>query len=257
MRQFTLIFNPINGRIEGRHVTARGLHGLIFTILSQADAAEADWLHTHPSPKPFSLAPLYLQDGRLVGVRLAAFDARTADFFRRAWHDVRRRGEILRLGRYQTFTIDEIIEDPGASFALLASSPPALKMGLRFLSPTAFKQGPGSLPLPLPANVFSWPYRIWQEYAHQDLALPEDWLEWSQRELFVVAHRIETVQVAISREEKFTGFVGDVWFQAISRPKEPIPELYLCVWQALGSLATFSGVGHKTTMGMGAVERIE
>lgn len=33
-------------------------------------------------------------------------------------------------------------------------------------------------------------------------------------------------------------------------------ELQLRAWQALGMLAEFCGVGHKTTMGMGAVSRI-
>jgi CRISPR-associated endoribonuclease Cas6 len=253
MQQITLAFNS-TGRspIDGRLVTARGLHGLLFDVLQRADQAEASWLHHHNSPKPFSLVPLYRADGGLAGLRLAAVTERTAALFRQAWEQAKQNGDVLRLGRYQTFTVQEINCQQGLSFPELATISPSQHLAFHFLSPTAFKQGPGHLPLPLPANVFSWPFRIWQTFAPNSMTLSDTWLDWCEQEVFVVSHRIETVTVAVSQQEQFTGFVGIVHFRA-----QQSPDAYLRVWQAMARLATFCGVGHKTTMGMGAVAIVE
>jgi CRISPR-associated endoribonuclease Cas6 len=84
------------------------------------------------------------------------------------------------------------------------------------------------------------------------LSIPADWLEWCERDVFVVEHHIQTAVVSITRSESFVGFTGQVSFRAYQGQEQ-----YLRVWQALGTLAAVCGVGHKTTMGMGAVERIQ
>ncbi|MEW5984998.1 MAG: CRISPR system precrRNA processing endoribonuclease RAMP protein Cas6 [Chloroflexota bacterium] len=253
MRHLTLTFTPTNGRLDGRYITARGLHGLLFGLLQEVNQEEASWLHTHPAPKPFSLVPLYTETGTLAGLRLAAVTGRVAALFSGAWEEAQADGRPFHLGP-QAFTVSQVVATPGPGFAALAASRPARRLGLRFLSPTSFKQGPGSLPLPLPANVFNWPFQVWQAFAPRELALADDWLAWVERNVFVVEHRIETATVAISKQEQFTGFVGDVWFRAEGEITAAEP--YLRIWQALGDLATFCGVGHKTTMGMGAVEKM-
>jgi CRISPR-associated endoribonuclease Cas6 len=82
--------------------------------------------------------------------------------------------------------------------------------------------------------------------------LPGDWLSWCEENVFVARHKIETVEVTISkREPLFAGFVGEVWFEALDDAV-----LYQSVLQGLATLATYAGVGRKTAMGMGAVECI-
>ena len=252
MQHITLLFEPVSGRIHGRYITARGLHGLLFAVLRQANRAEADWLHNYHAPKPFSLAALYDQRGDLVGLRLAAMVERVRELFLSTFESLANRGDVLQLGRYQNFKIQEVACSAGftfANFALVSAKP---TMSLNFLSPTAFKQGPGHLPLPLPINVFQWPFRVWQGFAPAGMHLPDSWLDWCQQEIFVIEHQIQTATIAISQQESFTGFVGRVRFQAHDQTED-----YLQIWQALGYLATFSGVGHKTTMGLGAVDYSE
>jgi CRISPR-associated endoribonuclease Cas6 len=84
------------------------------------------------------------------------------------------------------------------------------------------------------------------------MTLSDAWLDWCEQAVFVTNHRIETATIAISQQEQFTGFVGEVHFRAHNGP-----DSCLRVWQAMAQLATFCGVGHKTTMGMGAVEIIK
>lgn len=247
MHQITLTFQAVDEYINGRFVTARGLHGMLFHTLKEADPAEANWMHKHPAPKPFSLVPLYTEEGALAGVRVAALTERAAVLLLRAWEWRRDQGAELHLGK-QYFTVSDVACAEGPTWIKLTRMTPGATMQLQFLSPTAFKQGPGHLPLPLPYNVFSWPARVWEAYG-PPRTLPEGWIAWCEQNVFVVSHQIETATVNISRRETFTGFVGVVDFEAHQGS-----DAELAAWQALGQLAAFSGVGHKTTMGMGAVE---
>jgi CRISPR-associated endoribonuclease Cas6 len=245
----TLTFEPVAAPLDGRHVTAKGLHGLLFAALKEADPEEAGWLHDHPSPKPFSLAPLYAEGGVLAGLRLGAVSARAARLFVRAWEWHGARQSLRALG-HQTFLAGEVGCVAGPTWAQLAAARPARRVGLAFLSPTTFRQGPGHMPLPLPFNVFSWPWRVWQ--AHGPAGLPQDWLEWCRLDVFVTAAAIETVPLRITPADELVGFVGGVTFETKRGTREQLSLLH-----ALARLAGYTGVGHKTTMGMGAVALVE
>lgn len=257
MTYISVRLQPEGAPIDANIVTSSGLHGLLFGLLKQISPAETDWLHKHPSPKPFSMAPYYVMvdgQGQLVGLHYAAVLERAARLIYEGWAEAWQRRTLLRLGRYQAFYVADVQWIPGPTFSDLANLPPTREMTLEFLSPTAFKQGPGSLPLPLPGNVFSWPERVWHSFAPSVLAtaVPPDWLYWCNQNVFVVAHQIQTAVTAINQHESFVGFVGSVTFHAYKGNP-----LYLRAWQTLGSLAAFCGVGHKTTMGMGAVKRLD
>lgn len=249
MHQLTLTLQPRRGPLHGHTVTARGLHGMLFKAMREADPAETDWLHDHPTPKPFSLAPLYSTGGLLLGIRLGVVSDRATDLFLRAWNWHREQETSLQLGPNYCVVTD-VQCDAGPRWLDLAQLPPASRVALHFLSPTAFRQGPGHSPLPVPYNVFSWPWRVWQAFA-PDFGLPDDWIEWCEQEVFVIEHQIQTVTVAVAKDESFTGFVGEVVFEAHDGGPGQLGLL-----QALAQLAAYSGVGHKTTMGMGAVELI-
>ena len=250
MYQITVLFESTGDPLDGRYVTAKGLHGLLFRALQEADPEETDWLHGHPAPKPFSLAPLYAEGGQLAGLRLGAVSARVAQLFVRAWEWQRAQRRPLRLG-HQPLRVAEVRGAAGPSWADLTRARPIRRLEVEFLSPTTFRQGPGHLPLPVPYNVFAWPWRVWQAYA-PPAALPEEWLEWCRQDVFVTAVSIETVPMAITPNDTLVGFVGRARFETNRGTREQ-----LCLWHALGQLATYTGVGHKTTMGMGAVGLVE
>jgi CRISPR-associated endoribonuclease Cas6 len=250
MHTITYLFTPLDEPLHGRHIHALGLHGFLFNVTGQTDRAESDWLHHHLTPRPFTLVPLYTDNGYLAGLRLSALTDRAATLFQRTGDWFQDTGRPCHLGGRE-FIIQETHSVPGPSWAQLALSQPTQQIGLRFTSPTAFKQGPRHLPLPLPANVFSGPVRMWQAFAPPMMTLPPGWLDWCAQNVFVTQHHIETATVTIDKNERFTGFVGEVWFEAYQGS-----DLELRAWQALADLATFCGVGHKTTMGMGAVDRL-
>ena len=253
MYRIGLGFQGIGKPLQGSEVTARGLHGVLYHVLKMGDSSGASWLHHHESPKPYNLVPYYAgQNGILAGIRVSALTERSADLMLHSWEKARQLGYELRLGQ-QSFYVNEIACIPGTTFEMLSTCPPEPVVGLRFLSPTSFQQGPGHIPLPVPGNVFSWPFRVWNAYAPAKLRIPTDWLDWCRDDVFIIEHDIETAAVTVSRKEPpFTGFVGEVWFEAQSKAL-----LYLSLFQGLANLTAYSGVGHKTTMGMGAVERID
>lgn len=243
-------FQPQHKPLNGRFITARGLHGLLYHVLQQYDADGASWLHGHAAPKPYSLAPYYSEQGHLMGLRFATITEPAAELIINSWQYAHHQVYPLHLGD-QTFTIRGVEYIPGQPFADIAQSSADNSVSFRFLSPTAFKQGPGWLPLPLPSNVFASPLRVWKAYAPDVLAMPDDWLDWCHQHVFLTAHQIETVQVNLRQKGDFTGFVGSASFTTKNRKSR-----YLYAWQALATLATFCGIGAKTTMGMGAVERL-
>ena len=250
MQQLTITFRPDRAPIDGQHVTASGLHGLLFHVLQQANPQAAQWLHDHAAPKPFTMAPYYTEAGHLQGLRYAALNDEAAGILHHAWTLTHQNQQQLRLGRYQTFTVGQVQTVPASSFYQLAhDSLPASTLTLHFLSPTSFKQGPGDLPLPLPANVFGSLWRAWNAFAPPTLHLPETWLDWCAQNIFVAAHQIHTVVVPFNRHTDFIGFVGHATFRAHKGS-----DTDRRIWRALGHFAVYCGVGRKTAMGMGIIQ---
>ena len=229
-------------------VTGSQLHGFLFsTLLPTVSSVETTWLHEHLSPKPFSLAPVSEKLGRLTGFRVSTFDERAANLFSAATERAKEMGEPIRLGNH-LIEITGLRQDKPIPFANLFNLRPQQNLTLHFLTPTAFKRGPRRLHLPIPVNVFDRPAAMWQKYAPQAIQLPADWLEWCEANVYALEHHIHTTRHPINSKGMFTGFVGKVRFVSTDTD-----ETYLRLWQSLGRLASYCGVGTKTTMGMGVV----
>lgn len=246
---FTGTPRPLNGR----HITPRGLHGLLYHVLGETNQQTADWLHSHPAPKPYTLVPYY-EDGKgvLAGLRLSALTEQSAELLLAGWEAVRCSGRELHLGR-QAFVVERVSCIPGPTYEELTMCEPGRELTLNFLSPTLFRQGNNNLCLPMPRNVFYRPFTVWQSFAPSAVRrLPGDWLAWCEQHVTVQQHSIHTVPVAINKKAAgYTGFVGEVSFKAYDDTL-----LYLSVWQGLTHLLAYCGTGWKTTMGLGIVERV-
>ncbi|MCA9940678.1 MAG: hypothetical protein KC418_18705 [Anaerolineales bacterium] len=57
MDQIQVTFQSENAGIFGNQITMPSLHSLLFHVLGQADQPRSAWLHKHPAPKPYTLAP--------------------------------------------------------------------------------------------------------------------------------------------------------------------------------------------------------
>ncbi len=114
-----------------------------------------------------------------------------------------------------------------------------------FATPTAFRQGKFDMTLPTKESVFNSLLSRWNKYSN--IEFPGVNLESIYPSFF----NIHTEIVADSRS-KFIGFVGEVNYRIMG----DVEAISIKQINTLADFALYSGVGRKTTMGMGMVSRM-
>jgi CRISPR-associated endoribonuclease Cas6 len=114
-----------------------------------------------------------------------------------------------------------------------------------FATPTAFRQGKYDTAFPTPECVFHSLLGRWHKYSGIDLVSP------SLESIFPAFFDIHTEIVTDSRS-KFIGCLGKVTYKLLGE-LEPLQIKQL---NALADFALFSGVGRKTTMGLGMTRKV-
>lgn len=161
-----------------------------------------------------------------------------------------REGTAVRLGT-ASFILDRLLcpgEDEMAlslSSTQLIPSAPMDSVGLRFVSPTGFKRDGRQFFLPLPDLVFGSLLRRWRL-----LFDPDSWpgFEEALPRITLQNYRAESRAVKLRQDRIIRGFCGEAEF---ALPGADGPER--TALSALAGLAFFTGVGYKTTQGMGEV----
>lgn len=161
-----------------------------------------------------------------------------------------RAGTAVRLGT-AFFVLDRLLcpgEDElalGLSPAQLIPSAPTDSAGLRFVSPTGFKRNGRQFFLPLPEPIFGELLRQWRLFLD-----PSGWPGFEEvlPRIEVWSYRAESRAVRLRQDRIVRGFCGEAEF---TLPGSSVPER--TALSALAGLAFFTGVGYKTTQGMGEV----
>ena len=115
-----------------------------------------------------------------------------------------------------------------------------------FCTPTAFRQSKFDCALPTRELVFNSLINRWNQYS--GIELPKTLVEY----IFPSFFDIRTEVVADSRS-KFIGCVGAMNFRILG----DVEPLVIKQINALADFALYSGVGRKTTMGMGMIRRLK
>jgi len=170
---------------------------------------------------------------------------------------------VIRLGQARLL-IREILVTPGshrwAGYSswpeLVSEARPVEEVALEFASPTAFSFGQKAwgkkiVVLPEPELVFGSLVRSWNLLAPERLGLDRRELMGYVEE-HVVVKRIEGLRTQMLRFRRAlqVGFVGRVMYGLMGEDRQ-----MRCQLDALSGLAFYSGVGMKTSMGMGQVRR--
>jgi CRISPR-associated endoribonuclease Cas6 len=274
-----LILTPIHettiGATMGDQVHAAFLH-----TVRESDPALAEVLHM-PAGKvrgrqvqPFTVSPLrgvpqargrqvMLSPGQDYWLRFTVlyppiFECFMARFLRGQGRPV------IRLGR-AVLLIKEIRTTPGshpwagyASWGQLAGEArPVEQVRLAFTSPTAFgfgrrEWGNKVVVLPRPELVFGSLIRSWNTLAPPPLAIDRQAL-LAYVEEHVVVKRIAGLETRMQhfRRALQVGYIGRVTYGLMADD-----EVARCQLDALAQLTFYTGVGMKTTMGMGQVRRV-
>jgi len=145
---------------------------------------------------------------------------------------------------------------------------PPKSLTLHFIAPTTFRSQTVNMPLPLPTLVFGSLLTRWTNFtSHRLRDLPKHQLDaFIAHHLLLSRHDVRTEMIRGKQGGKEIGFIGTATYELIRKSDhltkhDPELEAFIQaehVWFArtLGLLADFafySGVGRKTTTGMGMV----
>ena len=186
---------------------------------------------------------------------------------------------FMRLGK-QSFLLEEVISSPDdashwtgyTSFGELVTRARTLRLRpietveLEFATLTTFHRstahsvyGKHYALLPFPHYVFIWLAKRWHELAPPELAelVQREQIErYIEEEGMVIDdHALQTHRVQFNRHPQ-RGFVGTCTYSLRGPDEEQVPPGQLTVRQQcilLSWLAFYTGLGYKTTMGMGQV----
>ncbi len=246
------------------------VHAAFLRTVRESDPALAEVLHAPNLPsRPFTVSQLQgmerarggqvrLSPGRDYWLRFTVLYPPIFErFMARFLHGKGR--PVIRLGR-ALLLVKEILTTPGShpwsgytSWAQLAAeASPEPEITLAFTSPTGFgfgqkEWGKKVIVLPEPVPVFGSLTRSWNNMAPPPLQIDRKALRAYVEEHVVVKrlHGLETKLLRF-RSAPQVGFVGQVTYGLMAEN-----EAARCQLNGLAGLAFYTGVGMKTTMGMG------
>lgn len=233
-------------------------YAAVLDLLRRQDPALAARLHDTRGPKAFTVSPLFGEAGTLW-FRVTTADDRLVQ----AVQALALAGEAsLRLGSRELLigAVGAPPEHPWAGrrsvaewLAATVEAPPPATLSLQFLTPMAIRR-PGIVdrndPLPTPEGIFGSLIRAWSVWLPDVPAPPVDLLEYVRQTVAVARLEWQTDCVFLYGVPHIGG-LGRVTYAL--RGRDPLYNRWL---GRLADLAFFSGIGQKTTMGMGMCRRL-
>jgi len=219
----------------------RAMHAILFCAWEQSDPALAVQIHQSPV-KPFSQA-LRRRDNQL-GWRVALLDDRLTEALLTG---LGRLNEVKIIEHPVQFRLDQVTTTH-QPYASLMNAKPQSKYRFQFDTPTTFRQGKLSSPMPDPyLCVQSW-WTRWIQFAPAEHQINAAAMDVAYAHL-AISHFNMGSQTWVDGHRRYVGGVGRMSFHVL-RARQLADEW----WQALAALVAFGpfcGTGYKTTMGMG------
>ncbi len=268
--------------------TGNQVQAAFLDMVRQGDPTLADWLHTPNQRRPYTVGLLQgfnhltsaqvgeartkqrmlpVQPEQTYWLRITMLDASVFGTFAR--YLIAHPGAVtVRIGEAH-FNISRLLSTPDpdvstqpwvgySTFADLHDLRPAQKSyRFEFVTPTAFSKGQkqwGKLlsVFPEPATVFESLARQWESFAPVPLRMEahgitmRTFASWCEEQIMVTRYELETSYLPSSKFGQ-AGFQGNVTYEVKGMPTAPEAQ-----WLSpLARFALFSGIGYKTTMGMG------
>lgn len=238
--------------------------------LRQVDPGLAAAIHDHDGPKPLTCSGLLnappsrsdstpIEAGRPYHLRITGLTpAVSAALAACVLDDPPATWEL----DHHVFAVQGVVCDPAAdpwsgraAYAELAAATvaagaaPPRQVTLRFASPTAFKSGGVTVPVPLPGLVFGSLVERWNAFS--PISLSPEMRRYGEEMVAISRYRLESRAVGQKNQGLRIGGVGDVTYAALNQDRYWVGLLHL-----LADYAVYSGVGVQTATGMGQVRRM-
>lgn len=247
------------------HINGAQLQAAFLGLINQLDPDLSQHLHDGNSLRPYALSLLQRQSSsakplQQIRLRVACLDDRIYPVLLKT--ALRGVGEAKINIAQSEFQITDMLVTSNhkpswtgynSNQELIEKAQQACEnpfIEFEFATPTVFSQGPrGDSPMPLPEYVFGGLMRRWNNSPNVPIKLPEGFPVQVRDNLTISSFRGETVTLDIGDRLKKTGFVGQITYRIHK------PELaFYC--HLLAEAAFFSGLGAKTSRGLGCVRKI-
>ncbi len=158
----------------------------------------------------------------------------------------------IKIGKYGFVLLNAVLEPPYGGVTnysdLLIRS--RRQVTLRFTSPTTFRRSGINIPFPESSLVYQSIWQKWQAFSEEKVS--EELFKQIIGAVAVSAFDGHTRVWKFPRY-KMAGFVGTARYELVKQVSEDAKHLF----SALSEMAFYSGVGYKTTMGMGQCRIVE
>ena len=242
-------------------LVTRAIHAYVLGIVNDHDPKLAEYLHGENGSHSFSVSCLPNTRHRNgVSLRIASLDDDLSRILRlltpQSVPSLGLKGVTFNLAGI-TYPEDDDRSTGSTSYHELYNDGIArarkgqAELGLRFVTPTSFRMAGSRLNMPLP-----WPRLVFQSLANKwnkfsPIAVDVNW-EVFDKHVSIARHRLRTQMIDFGRYRQ-VGFLGECCYIVDQQSgKDLLQKIH-----TLAEFAVYSGVGAKTTMGMGQVRRIE
>lgn len=245
----------------------RGLHAAFLQLVSQRNPRLADTLHVSERSKAFTISPLYgdfvrnngnlhLKRDQSYWFRLTSLAPALSDTLSDLTPTTLPLISLFSERLLVVGVAKDVNEHPWAGQIsaetlyeshILADARPRT-FTLRFYSPTTFRSNGQNMPFPLPRFVFLTLAEKWNRYS--PVHLGEEIAPLLAERVLLTRYDLKTRMLDFGRYRQ-VGFTGRCEFRI-----EMKDDLWGKVPHLLADFAFYAGVGYKTTMGMGQVERV-
>ncbi|MEZ4705644.1 MAG: CRISPR system precrRNA processing endoribonuclease RAMP protein Cas6 [Caldilineaceae bacterium] len=261
--------SPTDATIPHQPPLGRANYAAVLARVGQVDAGLAQQIHDCDGPKPLTCSELlggrrsrdgiHLQANGRYLVRVTGLTDAVQAGLEQAF--LLAPPSAWTIGGH-TFAVQETICDPAvdpwsgrttyealAANQLLQSGRPLRRVTLTFASPTSFKSNNMQMAVPLPNLVFGSLVERWNAFS--PVTLSPEVRRFGEEMVALSNYQLQSQPMLQKNGTPLIGGVGRATYTALGGDR-----YWLSVMQMLGDFALFSGVGVKTTTGMGQVRRV-
>lgn len=243
------------------------IHGFLFNAMREANEEISEQVHKLPDLKPFTVSPIFgtrygkptlIEKEKTYRMRVTFLEDKIFELFTTKVMRDRILKKTFRIGSIE-FLITKVILDQTRSYWASVFSPKDYikentelrkEITLSFVTPTLFRIGDLHLSKPDAEKTYVGLLKKFNKYS--DVKIDESIVEELKKIRIV---KDDTNEKKVFFENFYLqGFVGDVTFSIDNlsgEANEDVSKELLTTFNILSEFAFYSGVGYKTTMGLG------
>ncbi|MCS7175390.1 CRISPR-associated endoribonuclease Cas6 [Pseudothermotoga sp.] len=239
------------------------VHSFFLDLISKSDPKMAKLLHDEKKEKPFTVSsflglnvdePIHINKHSFYFIRITMLNDEIFDSMIASLLEKNALRQEMKIGNIPYRIVEIFFDKEHSKWAAHASAQELFLsplesnlIKLRFHTPTLFRSGDEHNRYPVPEKVFFSLLRKFNKFSEFKI---EQQIEKQFKEISILERKTISKRV-IFRDFYLEGFVGDVIFKVPENNQE-----LLKITNVLADFAFFAGVGYKTTMGLGQIERL-